>query len=133
MMHSRDVTNVDGLTTPAQEELGIYDDTWYSACREGSRNAAQIFVGYLWHFIRPRSVLDVGCGRGEWLAAWREKGAERTVGLDGPWNRQEQMSDPEITYKAVDLGQRFSVGDQFDLSMTLEVAEHLPAGSASDF
>jgi hypothetical protein len=86
-----------------------------------------------WHL--PNSVVDVGCGRGVWLRAWREKGITKLIGLDGPWNSQEQMVDQSIAFHAIDLNKpiRCCEGEKFDLAMTLEVAEHLEPASASTF
>ena len=40
--------------------------------------------------LNPKSVVDVGCGRGSWLKAFKEKGAVKLVGYDGSWNNQKK-------------------------------------------
>lgn len=111
----------------------VYSDEWYAGAGDESLDAARIIVGYLRTFIRPESVLDIGCGRGDWLKAWHEQGTPVLVGFDGHWNRQELVVDSVIRFEPLDLNQPFSTGRQFDLAMTLEVAEHLEAGSAANF
>jgi cyclopropane fatty-acyl-phospholipid synthase-like methyltransferase len=77
--------------------------------------------------LNPKSVVDVGCGRGSWLKAFKEKGAIKLVGYDGSWNNQKNMIDQSIIFHGVDLNKPIFVSDseRFDLAMSLEVAEHL--------
>jgi SAM-dependent methyltransferase len=111
----------------------VYTDAWYDTCSDESLRAARIYVDHLWHFFQPTSVLDVGCGRGSWLTAWLEKGVRRAIGFDGEWNSVQQMIDPSISFKAVDLNQPFRLESGVDLTMSLEVAEHLRPQSAPVF
>jgi SAM-dependent methyltransferase len=108
----------------------VYDETWYANSVDPAFRAAQLYIEYLWRFVQPQSVLDVGCGRGQWLKAWGDKGARRLVGLDGDWNHQSQMISPAIRFEAIDLNQPFRSEGPFDLAMSLEVAEHLEPQSA---
>src|SRR5262245_22788740 len=41
---------------------------------EGSRRSAEQVVPLVLELIRPRSVIDVGCGTGSWLAVFQEAG-----------------------------------------------------------
>ena len=83
---------------------------------EGSLVSARLVLGHLFNFYQPNSVLDVGCGKGTWLKACQELGATDLVGLDGPWNKQENLIDPRIAFKAVDLNAHFSPDRRFDLA-----------------
>jgi hypothetical protein len=80
--------------------------------------------------VRPRSVVDFGCGRGVWLAAWHRAGAERLLGLDGHWIRPDDLEVPAEWFRTTDLTQPIDVGEAFDLATSLEVAEHLPPDAA---
>jgi len=82
--------------------------------------------------FNPNSVVDVGCGRGSWLKAFKAKGATRLVGYDGTWNTQEDMIDPSIVFHGVDLNEPMSIAgtERFDLALSVEVAEHLKPSSA---
>lgn len=111
----------------------VYSEEWYARAGDESLDAARIIVDHLRTFIHPQSVLDIGCGRGDWLKAWHEQGTRVLVGFDGHWNRQELMVEPSIRFEPIDLNKPFSIGRRFDLAMTLEVAEHLGTESSVGF
>lgn len=116
------------------EELSsVYRNDWYTNQVIKSVESARIFVDAAWQYVQPRSVLDVGCGRGGWLKAWHDKGADFVVGFDGAWNKQSNMIDSSIEFKAMDLNRAFDVPHKFDLVMSLEVAEHLRPESSNTF
>lgn len=112
-----------------------YDDDFYRFYLDNSYRSGRKYAGLLSSILSPRSVVDLGCGRGTWLKAFRETGADRTVGLDGGWNGPDNMVDPAIDFRAVDLNRPFRLpGDErFDLAISLEVAEHLEPASAETF
>jgi hypothetical protein len=70
-----------------------------------------------------RSVIDFGCGLGCWLEVAQECGVSDVVGVDGPAGR----SPGEFIEH--DLTKPF-YGDEHDLAICLEVAEHLPESAA---
>lgn len=111
----------------------LYGQEFYDRQMAASLASARKYLRHLWRYIRPGSVLDVGCGRGTWLKACRELGSTTLVGYDGPWNGQEQMADAAIVFRGVDLNGRFAPAEKFDLAMSLEVAEHLEARYADRF
>src|SRR5262249_48369160 len=47
--------------------------------------AAHVVLPAVFTAVAPRSIVDVGCGLGSWLKVGQELGAERLLGLDGPW------------------------------------------------
>jgi SAM-dependent methyltransferase len=110
-----------------------YGDDFYEGQVSKSLQSARIYLGHLWRLFQPASVLDVGCGRGTWLQACHELGAEKLVGLDGEWNNQTSMLDDAISFKSIDLNEPFTLPEMVDLAMTLEVAEHLQQESSAEF
>ena len=56
-------------------------DSWLA----GSTESARVTVPLVIDAISPRSVVDVGCGLGAWLAVFREHGVDDLLGYDGPW------------------------------------------------
>ena len=112
-----------------------YSDNFYKSQIEGSYKSARRFGERLVSVYRSRSVVDAGCGRGAWLKAFKDCGAEKVVGLDGLWNSASNMIDPSIQFHAVELNLPIVVegGERFDLAMSVEVAEHPHEASAKRF
>lgn len=110
-----------------------YDNKFYEDISNSSYNSAKIYLNYLWQYIQPVSVLDVGCGKGAWLKACHEYGSENLIGFDGEWIDQSEMIDKKIKFKPVDLNSKFSLGEKVDLTISLEVAEHLKHESSKQF
>ena len=110
-----------------------YDQEFFDRYVEGSLRSARVYLGDLFNFWLPDSVVDVGCGRGAWLSACRELGVKTVVGLDGNWVRPEMMLDPAIQFHSIDLEGDLACGQRFDLAMSLEVAEHLHSDASDKF
>ncbi|MGQ0580729.1 MAG: methyltransferase domain-containing protein [Reyranella sp.] len=120
---------------PASVPASVYDENFYSDQGESSYISAKKYVAILVPLLDVRRIVDVGCGRGTWLKAFKEGGAGELVGLDGPWNTQGRMIESSIEFHPVDLNKPLDVlaNRRFDLAMSLEVAEHLHPSSASSF
>lgn len=92
-------------------------------------------VPILVEMFQPKSVLDVGCGIGTWLKCFNNFGIADTKGIDGDYVDREQLKRYiDISqFEPVDLTYPFDLHKTFDLVLSLEVAEHLPAASAHGF
>ena len=69
------------------------------------------------------SVLDVGCGRGVWLAERTRAGAEEVVGVDGA--PPDELAIPATAFRTLDLTMPFDLDRRFALVQCLEVGEHI--------
>jgi 2-polyprenyl-3-methyl-5-hydroxy-6-metoxy-1,4-benzoquinol methylase len=77
------------------------------------------------------SVVDFGCGIGGWLHAAKQLGATRVLGIEGDWIKQSKMLIEESELRVADLAsERFEFYRSFDLALSVEVGEHLPATSS---
>lgn len=118
------------MTGSGPEMSPPYDSAYFAARRERARASAAKVIAILTESMVPKSVIDVGCGTGSWLAEFTIAGAERIVGIDlhAPHELLEVPTDVVLRRDAA-----FGVGlvGRFDLAVSLEVAEHLPASAAA--
>ena len=110
-----------------------YTDKFFAHHEKGSRDSALATIPVLFEFVRPASVVDVGCGSGEWLGEFKAAGVSDTVGIDGDYVDRAKLSIEPDRFLARDLTQPFALDRRFDLAVSLEVAEHLPEASADGF
>ena len=118
-----------------QEQSQFYNSTFYKRQRDQSQASAQAVVPYLISRIKPRSVIDVGCGLGTWLAEFSRQGVPEVLGIDGTYVSREMLQIPDSRFRPANLSmpESVSVTERFDLALSLEVAEHLPAEAADGF
>jgi SAM-dependent methyltransferase len=112
---------------------GHYTRSFYELMRNGAVRSAEVVVPLVLELLPIRSVLDVGCGDGSWLKVFQKLGVDDILGIDGEYVTGDLLQIPQDRFRAVDLTKPFSVGRVFDLAISLEVAEHLPAESALSF
>jgi len=77
------------------------------------------------HHYRVKSLVDMGCGRGAWLAEWQRAGIADYLGIDGDYVDRDKLLIPRDRFMKQDLTKRFDVGRRFDLVLSLEVGEHI--------
>lgn len=111
----------------------VYTHRFFSSLSAGARRSADVIVPLVLDLLQPMSVVDVGCGTGEWLAAFRDRGVDDVVGIDGDYVRQDQLQIPTDRFITRDLTLPLRVGRGFDLAVSVEVAEHLPTEFAARF
>jgi len=110
-----------------------YTAGFFDAIGPGSRSSAKAALPVVFDAIgTPMSMLDVGCGTAGWLAAAQQLGVDTVAGVDGH-APADQLQIPLEAFTTADLTQPLDLGQQFDLVMSLEVAEHLPPSAAATF
>lgn len=102
-----------------------YNDQFFAAQREASRQSASVIVPLLLEAVRPASVCDVGCGIGTWLAEFYERGVTDVIGVDGAYVKGTMLEIPADRFEVRDLNQPLRLRRRFELVTCLEVAEHL--------
>jgi len=100
--------------------------------------SAKEIVPYILEILptKPYSILDVGCGLAQWLKVFKDYGINDVLGIDGDHVPNERKNvDTEKEYKVFDLQNinHFELSKKFDLTICLEVAEHLSIQHATDF
>jgi len=111
----------------------LYTKDYYKDIQEGSRRSAKEIVPLVLELIQPRSVIDVGCGVGTWLSVFKECGVRDIIGVDGGYIEKGMLQIPQERFLSFDLSEPLRMERQFDLVVSLEVAEHLPTKCAERF
>ena len=110
-----------------------YTKEFYKNQRAGSRQSAEAIVPLVLALVKPQSVIDVGCGLGTWLSVFEELGVKDVFGIDGDHVDRRMLQIPNERFTAFDLKKPIPIDRQFDLVISLEVAEHLPEDCAKTF
>ena len=106
-----------------------YTSAFFQNRARGSRASADRIVSICTELQHPHSVIDIGCGTGEWLAVFAEQGASKVTGYDGDYVDRSLLAIPTESFHGVDLVEwleREAGEERYDLAISLEVAEHLP-------
>jgi SAM-dependent methyltransferase len=110
-----------------------YTREFFVAQAPGSLVSARVIVPIVMNVVGPHSVVDLGCGTGSWLSVFAEHGVVDSVGIDGHYVDTSALLIPRARFIAHDLRKSLTLDRQFDLAISLEVAEHLPDSSADPF
>jgi hypothetical protein len=108
----------------------VYDPTFYKTVNRGSGSSARVCVPLVVDLLSPSSVVDVGCGQGEWLQAFADLGVVDYHGVDGGHITDAQLVIPPERFSRHNLTEPLRLGRCFDVGLSLEVGEHLPARAA---
>ena len=120
-------------------ETAPYDAAWFANQAPGSRQSAAVVLPSALDLLEScgwpvRSMVDVGAGAGTWLAVAQELGVgDEILAVEGEWVRDVETEVPKTRYIFADVGRTIKVPRRFDLAISLEVAEHLPAEQATCF
>jgi SAM-dependent methyltransferase len=110
-----------------------YDRAFYRMLAETARRSARRIVPNVLAHVAPKSVIDIGCGTGSWLAEFARNGIVDFCGVDGDFFPTDMLEIPCERFVAFDVTRPYRCTRRFDLVVSLEVAEHLPADCAQGF
>jgi SAM-dependent methyltransferase len=112
---------------------GPYNQRFYRTIEAGSQRSARIVLPRIFNLVSPKSVADVGCGSGAWLAIARELGVPEVFGIDGDYVDTTALLIPKACFQSADISCPIDLHRRFDLVLSLEVAEHIPADRAGTY
>ncbi|MEO6566214.1 MAG: alpha-1,2-fucosyltransferase [Casimicrobiaceae bacterium] len=135
--HNND--EIDKVRAMTRQELQSYIDTWswrnpytssyYHRISESAIKSAEVMVEKLSKIgIKPKTVIDVGCGVGEWSSGGK---FNLYTGIDYRIRKEDLLIDPALFIEC-DMNKSFpTLETKFDLCLCLEVAEHLKVNRAN--
>jgi SAM-dependent methyltransferase len=106
----------------------IYSAEFFESKLEGAQQSANAVVPIVLELVNVSSVVDVGCGRGVWLAAFRDHGVVKFQGVDGIEPDLFLLDKKYLQSRNLETLE--NLDDKYDLAVCLEVAEHLPRDRA---
>lgn len=104
---------------------GPYSRKFFAQQDEIATRAAEVVVPLVINLVKPRSVVDVGCGSGSWLAVFAAHGVDDILGIDSDDVPSDILRVPSSALLRKDLALPFTLDRTFDLAVCLEVAEHI--------
>jgi len=111
----------------------VYDRAFYAGLEDTALPSARRILPWLLSVCPIESAVDVGCGDGSWLAVLRELGVGTVFGVDGVWIAEDQLRIPLASFQRSPLDRPLAIPGHYDLALSLEVGEHLPADRAESF
>src|SRR5262245_9543620 len=117
---------IEILKAKSRKAVESYSSSYYEKLRSSGRNSARVIVPIVLELVDPKSVIDVGCGTGTWLATFAEHGIDDYLGVDGEYADRGLLEIPSSRFLPRDLRFPLRLDRTFDLAISLEVAEHLP-------
>ncbi len=110
-----------------------YTNAYYRRQREVAFRSAREIVPLVVNLVHPKSVIDVGCGVGTWLSVFKEFEVQDVLGIDGDYVDRHMLEIPQANFMPFDLRRPLRIDREYDLAVSLEVAEHLPEQCAPQF
>lgn len=110
-----------------------YGSRFYRKNSEWKELGSRAVLGWLFRQLGGpvESMVDFGCGAGIWPQAAKGLGVSKVLGLDGQWIGSDAVRLNAQEFRRVDLGREIDLDQNYELSVSLEVAEHLSPESAS--
>jgi SAM-dependent methyltransferase len=111
-----------------------YNESFYdSAHFNDSYSSAKQVAPELVKNFSLKSVVDLGCGIGSWLRAFKESGVKEVLGVDFNEVDSKMLHISKEEFTRHDLRKPFKTKKKFDLAISTEVAEHIDETYAENF
>lgn len=105
--------------------LDAYDNLFYKEMSKSSMSSARFLVPFLMENLEFSSVIDIGCGDGQFVGQFIQHGIPNVKGIEGKWILDSLDKSAATWLEIADLTEELIFDSRFDLAICLEVAEHL--------
>lgn len=106
----------------------IYNDDFYTYQKNEGITHGMIILGFFNKYFNFNSIVDFGCGTGNFLGAALEMGIKDIVGIDGDYVDKKYLVFPEENFKNFNLAEdKIDLKKKYDVAICLEVLEHIDA------
>ncbi len=130
---------VDPSNRPAYDEAlrDFYHPHYHDEKATPARRAAERVLPIVFSVIDVRSIVDVGCGPGSWLAVARHMGVRTLTGVEGEWALDwfgpDRAAPGDFDLVLANLEDDLCLPRTFDLAICIEVIEHLSPARGTSF
>lgn len=115
----------------------LYDKSFYQMIRTTSEASVEPVLKILKKYYHGEihSAIDLGCGIGLWLKGIKEifDINAKVRGYDGEYVAKEELVINEDEFIPWDLQNKVKCDENYDIAISLEVAEHLSKNVADEF
>ena len=130
---SRSVLKLKSKLEESASHDELYDESYFRRQDAAMQQPAAVIADSILTQFSPESVLDVGCGSGDVMAALHSEGI-KAVGLEYSKAAINICREKKLDVRSFDLeGEQAPDVGRFDLVLSTEVAEHLPAACADRY
>jgi hypothetical protein len=109
--------------------MNLYDESFFKNRQNMPLFSASVIVPEIINIFNPKSVIDFGCGMGEWLKVFQYNNVDKICGIDGSYINADNLLINKQNFIAHNLNEYIEV-EKFDVALCLEVAEHLNYSSS---
>jgi SAM-dependent methyltransferase len=102
--------------------VNLYGPEFFAGRSQMVLDSARGVVPLIIDELKPRHVLDIGCGKGEWVQVFLENGVDG-FGVDIAAPQHARFRQHDLTHPLPFQG-------DFDVVLCLETGEHLPEDAA---
>jgi SAM-dependent methyltransferase len=120
------------LTIKSASHQEIYDKRYSAFLDAAASKSTGPMAATIKRLFKPNSVIDVGCGTGALLAQFHQNGLE-TRGLEYSDAGIARCRERGIQVEKFDLETDAVIAGSWDVSVSFEVAEHLPELMADNY
>lgn len=113
-----------------------YDEKFYRLQSASNLSSAQEIVPIVLDILKcvynnDISVIDLGCGSGNWLSVFKNNGC-MVKGVDGGDIPNDVLMIDKQEYEKHDFRKKYISSTKYSLAMSLECAEHVPEKNADE-